>query len=891
MRKCRISLIMVVSAVLPAIAQSPDAEVRRAIPVEPQAEIRRAEPVTPSPGNYVNPAWVERVPAATAIPVERVPTPVATPVPASRPPAVPEPIPRATAIPVLRAEPVIAEPTVPAASPYQQMLASPEAGATQADPNLAAEIAADGEAIRFGPGSMQPGVNRSLVAANGFYKRKQYEMAIFEYEKFLISDPSANDRDGALFRLAESHRFLGNDRAAREGYQRLLSEFSKGEFVGAGAFRLGEIFFASGNYGGAIELYRKAAANTKEREVQLTADFFIANALDKLVRPTEALVAFQSIAEGDVSNPYREDARFYVAEALSKSNRKEEALAAFESLGSEASKPPMQAEALIKAAALAAELGKNDRAKTLFESALAHPEIGSWRGVARLGLLRIAYSAEDYQGAAAIAEVEIQALPEDARSEAMLIVANANRQLGNKDVAVAGYNRILAEFPKSDAALQARFQRLTSLDVADSGELIAEIDSFLRESTNPRERAQANLMKAETLFKDGKFAEAATLYEGVAGSKLPNRLKEQALFKLAWCQAQGEALATAEKTFRDFIKTYPKSELLPSAQTQLATVLQRSENYADAVREFDRLLKGFPDAKERELALQQKALTLGQLEDYPNMILTFEQLLSEFPKSQAAAQAHFWIGWAKFENKDYAGAVTSLKAARDADSKQYADRSTIRIILAHYYNKDRDAVAAEAGALPSESVPPEVTAWLASGYFADGDYTKAEQFLSPMVAADTQRTLDPEVYLQLARARIALSKFGAAEEPIAKFLATARDPASRARGLLLSAEVALGQDNMDAADRAIEESLLLQPEGRLNAEARMLNGRSLAKRGRSDDAARAFATVAILYDDPILTPEALKQASAAFLKAGNAVEAEKLRSELLERFPESARKD
>lgn len=859
--------------IAPLVAQPVDTEVRRAIPVETEAEVRRAEPA--SPGEYQNPSWMDRVPVATAVPVQ--PTPAATP----------DPVPVPAPMPTMRAEPVV-QPTPESTSPYQQMLAAPESGATQADPALAAEIAADGEAIRLGPGSIQPGINRSLVAGNGFYKRKQYEMAIFEYEKFLISDPSANDRDGALFRLAESHRFLGNDRAAREGYQRLLSEFSEGEFAGAGAFRLAEVLFASGNYGGALDLFRKALANTKEREVQLTAEYFIANALDKLNRSTEALVAFQSIAEGDDSNPYREDARFYVAEALSKSNRKDEALIAFEALGTEATKPAMQAEAMIKAAALAAELGQTDRAAKLFQSALAHPEIGSWRGVARLGLLRIAYQAQDYPSAVAISEEEIQALPPDAMAEAILIVANANRQLGNKAEAVAGYDRIMKEFPRSDTALQARFQRLISLDVADSGELISEIDRFLQESTNPRERAQANLMKAETLFKDGKFAEAAPLYEGVMSSKLPNRLKEQAMFKLAWSQAQGESLETAQKTYRDFIKTYPKSDFLPSAQAQLAIVLQRSEKYADAVKAFDRLLNDFPNAQEREMALQQKALTLGQLEDYPGMIATFEQLLKEFPKSQAAAQAHFWIGWAKFETKDYAGAVSSLKSAREADPKQYGDRSTIRVILAHYYNKDRDAVAAEAESLPPESVPPEVTAWLASGFFSDGDYEKAERFLTPMVAADSQRSVDPEVYLQLARARLALAKYGAAEDPIAKFLATARDPASRARGLILSAEVAVEQGNLDTADRLIEESLLLQPEGRLNAEARMLNGRSLSKRGRNEDAARAFATVAILYDDPVITPQALKLASESFQKAGNAVEAEKLRSELRERFPESA---
>lgn len=904
----RRSIVLSLAVVASAVAQPGAPEIRRAVPVNPAAtpddtEIRRAEPVNPDA--FANPAWMDRVPRAT--PAEAPAGRVIAPAPEISPAIAPVP-----EMPVMRAEPVLPEvtpstpdaeavpvaPIIPQAVETAPPLREPPGIPAMTDPVLSPspasgpqtvdDVAIDGESIRLSPGAPVTGAQRSLVAANGFYRRKMYEMAVFEYEKFLISDPSSEERDGALFRLAESHRFLGNDRAAKEGYERLVAEFSKGEFVGAGAFRLAEILFATGNYRGALDLYRRALANSKEREVQITAEFFMANALDKLNRPAEALVAYQAIADGDESNPYREDARFFVAEALSKSDRKPEALAAFEALGSDATKPAMQAEALIKAAALAAELNENDRARRLFESALAHPEIGSWRGVATLGLLRIAYSSEDYKKASTLSEGEIVALPEDARAEAILIAANANRQLGQRDAAVAGYDRILAQFPNSDVALQARFQRLLSLNVTDSSVMLNEIDAFLQQSTSPRERAQANLMKAETLFNDGKFAEAAPLYAAVMKSNLPNRLKEQAMFKLGWAQVQMNESATAEKTFRDFIKAYPKSDLTASAQTQLALALQRSENYADAIKAFDQLLKDHRGAPDRELALQQKALTLGQLEDYAAMSATFEQLLEEFPESPAAGQAYFWIGWAKFEEKDYAAAINALTRARETDAAQYGERSTIRIVLSHFYNKDRAAVAKEAESLPAESIPPEVIGWLASEFFAEGDFASAEKFLEPMVAGSETRPVDVNVFLQLARARIALEKFGAAEDPVSRYLATARDPASRARGLLLSAEIAIGRGDEAAADRYIEESLLLQPEGRLNAEARMLNGRALAKRGRNEEAARAFATVAILYDDPVITPEALQQASSAYRKAGNATEADKMQAELRQRFPESA---
>ena len=74
-----------------------------------------------------------------------------------------------------------------------------------------------------------------------------YDYAIQGYEKFLITYPSAKGRDTALFRLAECHRMLGNEEAARAGYERLLREFHEGGFAGAGAYRLGEYLFAERN--------------------------------------------------------------------------------------------------------------------------------------------------------------------------------------------------------------------------------------------------------------------------------------------------------------------------------------------------------------------------------------------------------------------------------------------------------------------------------------------------------------------------------------------------------------------------------------------------------------------------------------------------------------------
>lgn len=827
-----------VVAILAAVSAQAQ-EVRRAMPAD--AEVPRAQPV--DAGNYQNPEWMDRIPRAEPVNPEAAVTP-------SPAPQLPAPqLPVATALPV---EPKETPPPAP-----------PPVAEGQEPPTA-------------------PAVNRSLLAANGFYRRKMYDMAVFEYEKFLIAEPKSPSRDVAMFRLGESHRFLANTQAARDAYLRLLLEFPSGEFTGAAAYRLGEIFYNEGNAAGALDMFRKAEANSQEPAVKLSAQYFQANALVKLGRRPQAAQQFQKILETKENNPYRDQAGFYVAEEAARTGRRQDAFAAYEAVATSAENPEMQAESTVKAAAIAIELGRTDRAKELFEKALTMPAVGNWRGVARLGMLRISYDSGDYKRAAGLTDAEIRELPASSVPEALLLSANARRQLRETDKALEIYDRLVRDYPQSDSAAQARFQRLVCLEASGSKDMVKQIDEFLAVSTDPRERAQATLLKAENVFASGDYAAAAPLYASVLKSPLVARLRDQARYKLAWCQLQLQQYAEAARTLDIFIEDNPKSDLLPSALAQRALALQQTKNYDGAVADFDRLISDFPKAKEREVALQQKALILGQQEKYDAMVRTFEQLLKEFPKSKASGQAEYWIGWAAFERKDYDGALDHLRKARELDAKAFGDGATQRIIFILYTKQDRAALETEVAKTKADLLPGEVLVWLGSKAYDEGDFRKAEEYLAPAVA---RAVSNPEVLISLARARLAQKKYEAAREPVQLYISMARDPLSRARGLLASAEISLGTGNYEDADKLVNEALILQPEGRYNAEGRLLAGEVLVQRGDFADAAREFMTVTVLYNDPVLTPRAFEQAAKAYQKAGNETDARKALDERARRYP------
>jgi TolA-binding protein len=140
----------------------------------------------------------------------------------------------------------------------------------------------------------------------------------------------------------------------------------------------------------------------------------------------------------------------------------------------------------------------------------------------------------------------------------------------------------------------------------------------------------------------------------------------------------------------------------------------------------------------------------------------------------------------------------------------------------------------------------------------------------------------------LGDAATKLKNLPEAEDAFGKYLQTAKDPAGKAKVLLALGAVKISAHKPDEAQKIAEEIMALQPEGRVNAEARLLAGEVQLERGNFDDAGKAFKGVALLYDDPAITPRALDKAALAYRHAGKTEEADRLSRELRERYPNYA---
>ena len=86
----------------------------------------------------------------------------------------------------------------------------------------------------------------------------------------------------------ECYRALNRTAAARTSFQSVLDNHGDSEFAGPAAYGVAEILFNQKDYAGALPLFHRSAAKSKEPALALSARYFEARCLENLDRKDEA---------------------------------------------------------------------------------------------------------------------------------------------------------------------------------------------------------------------------------------------------------------------------------------------------------------------------------------------------------------------------------------------------------------------------------------------------------------------------------------------------------------------------------------------------------------------------------------------------------------------------
>ncbi|MDF1565585.1 MAG: tetratricopeptide repeat protein [Deltaproteobacteria bacterium] len=137
--------------------------------------------------------------------------------------------------------------------------------------------------------------------------------------------------------------------------------------------------------------------------------------------------------------------------------------------------------------------------------------------------------------------------------------------------------------------------------------------------------------RAQQLFDDGSYEEAATLYLQLVKEAPKHEFADRALYNAAVCYEKvlrfESALGLYERVFRE----YPSSELADKALFLVAYNAERAYDFDKAIKEYMDLIENYPQSQQRQPALQNASLLLYLTQKYERAAAQFRRFARLFP--------------------------------------------------------------------------------------------------------------------------------------------------------------------------------------------------------------------------------------------------------------------
>lgn len=771
--------------------------------------------------------------------------------------------------------------------------------AAQDEPRRALPVNPDG-VTEIVPRS-QP-ANRPLVAnaeddlfnyATMAYEKRYFVIAEKQFSEYLKDYPAGAHADGAWFRLGECYLKQDQYEKAEECYSKVIRNYKEGDFVGSSSYRLGSLAYNRNEFKSAEPFFALAYTKSNRDEIKIPAAYYRGRCLKEVGNLKESIASFQLAAAKEKDNPYREVSMLEIARMEAESGNKEGAMTAFGGLIDDSTRPAVKGEAMFKSGILAAQAGKQAEAREFFKKTLEMKGAEDWKPDAQFNLIEAYYAEGDYKNVITTFTKGIYPMSDELRPKMLLMVGNAYRHEEKFASAIDIYLNVERYFGETNEAVEAAYRKLLcffSLKNPNLPEFVDEYANMMQQRDPGNEYIDmAILLKGETYFDANSMGQAAEAYDRIRLEKVPEKLRASLLYKKGWAHAENGAPAKAIEAFGQFLDKYPEDSRAANALAKRGIAFREVEDLTSALNDFENLIKNYPDSDVRELAFQQVALIRGQQRNYEAMVSAYEALLQNFPKTVAAAEAYFWIGWGNFEQRKFQESIEPLKMARKLNTKDFFDRSSLRIVLAYRSLEDPDNARKEIDIIRDAKaavvVPQQVYAWLGVRYFERKDYGNAVIYLT-LSSNETDPTVtQPVIWKTLGEARFLTEKWAEAIKAFDYYLASNQPSAERAKVLNLKAQALMKSEKYADADLAVAEGIKIQPEGRTSAQLCLTWGQISFAQKNYKDAVRRLVRPSYVFDDEEITPFALDLSAKAHDALDEKEKAAEVRKKLKDKFP------
>ena len=742
------------------------------------------------------------------------------------------------------------------------------------------------------------GANETLVFADGLWRRGLYSQAAAEYESLLKTLPEDIDRTEVVFRLAECYERMNRYETAMKCY-RTIADKTGGERSLAARLRQAAMLLALKRPKEALTLLETVAtAPGISKDLRTAALYRAGLCCEELDRPGDAVSYYNALVRQ--GGQYASYARLRLALNFGQSGKSKEALALCEQIVQDPEAKAQHEEASLLAFGLAYAAGDFERA------AAEARRVGEKALAKRQYLLQAAWAAVK-SGAAAEARAWLAAekvrspQPTDSRLWLEATIANA---LSDRTAARTAYERILAEFPDGACAAQAAEAVLIlQAQEGNAAEWLALYQRVERGLTPEARLGLAPLLLDFALRAQDRTAAGAAAAE-LKAHGTPEQAAESA-YRIAWLDSQAGETAAAGEAWLALAQQWPGLPIAARAAYAAAYAFTQAKQ-TDRAEIATRLAITSGDPAVVPDALMLKARAELAENDVEAAATTLDETLARFPNHASAAEASYLRGLIFFNAKDFAAAERCLEKAlafgqEVADGpaplshSRRTDAALRRAQCLHALGRGEEAAALLQPLIAlkdTQTLAPEYLRWLAEFQIGRGAWAEAED-AAKILADRTESAADR------ALAHLYLGRAAEGRGQRATAIAAYEAALGQGQPLETDAEAACALGTLYAAEGSHEKACAAFNRAAAQANSDTASGRTLrakateglalacAALGRDAEALRADMGLIIFFDDPVLVPAAFRRAIARLEAQGRADEAETLRAELKQRYPDA----
>ena len=777
--------------------------------------------------------------------------------------------------------------------------------------------------------TVPPGVEAaevSLRLGDALLANKQPADAAQRYAA-AADTPDFADADYALEQQGAALFAAGEFAAAAQAYASLSERFPQSPRANRSRAAAGKCYYQLGDFKQAAQWLAEAV---KQSPQDIDTAHWHALALLKGGDPAQALAALEAHPAG------REEPRLLLdrADVLYEiPDRRAESIAAYVE-AAQRGEGELAAEALHLAAATALELGDSRQAEALANRLLADHATTSFATDARQTLAEAKIQLGQHGDAVKLYQELLPTTEAAQRSAWTLRLAWAQSGNGDPQGVIATLSPIVAQLEgvqqqeahyllgrslvasgkpadatphlsaaatanqpwQADAQLQLARAQQQSGQEADA---LATLDLLLSNQPTDAIAAQGTFRRAELRQKLGDPAAARADYTQVAEQWPREPLAPYALYRAATLALEANDPPGASALLERLLNNFAGHQLATDARLALGMSLAQGKEYPKAIEVLKQVVAVEGDFAARDRALYELAWAYREAEEAPAAIATFGQLVEQFPDSPFAAEGHYRVGESLYDQQKWPEAIAEFRAAAASPQAEGALREKgLHMVAWSELQQGQAEQAAQSFAQQLEEFPQGALAADAKWMRGEALF-KAEKFKEALAAYDQARAarpasanLAPLGHLHAGQAAGQLEDWTQS----AQWLAVARtefpDYAGKNHLDFEWANATLKLGNHDEA-RQVFEALADRDHSPLGARARFMVGELQFAAKDYEGAVRSFFKVSNGYQYPNSPPafhpwqaESMFEAARCLEQLQRTSAAQKLYTELVERFPE-----